>query len=95
MILLVAAMSKDTEEENWSKMKIKVGYVMTRKFIAVEYKTREGRISRMWKEVVVCVQSVAEKNKFLVKLKYVHSRDMSSCLLLYVCSEEEVGQEVN
>ena len=41
------------------------------------------------------VQAVVGKKKFLVQFKDGQRREMSSCLLLYVCSEEDIGQEVN
>ena len=47
------------------------------------------------KEVVGCVQSLLGKNKFLVQFKYIQKRDMGYCLIMYVCSKEEVGHEAN
>ena len=44
----------------------------------------------MKKDVVECVQDVVGGNKFLVKLKYGHIKEMSYFLLVYVCSKEDV-----
>ena len=49
----------------------------------------------MLKGVVVCVQYVVWKNKFLVQFKYGQNRDMSASPLQYLCLKYEVGQEVN
>ena len=61
----------------------------------MEEKTREGRISRVGKEVVGCVQSVVGKKKFLFQLVDGQKIYMSYCLLVYVCLKEEVGQDVD
>ena len=49
-----------------TKTKIMVGYVVKSKVGDLEKITRKGRIRRMRKEVVGCVQCVVGKNKFLV-----------------------------
>ena len=43
---------------------------------------------RMRKEVVVCVQYVVGRKKFLFHFEDGQQRYMGSCLLMYVCSEE-------
>ena len=68
-------------------MKAKVG--------ETEESTREERIRKTSKEVVGYVQAMRGKNNFLVQFKYGKKRDMSSCFISYVCSKEEVGQEVD
>ena len=57
---------KERKEENQSKMKIGAESAMTAKVRDMKEKTREGRITRMRKEVVGCVQAVVGKKKFLV-----------------------------
>ena len=61
----------------------------------MEEHTIEGSRSRARKEVVGYVQSVVGKKEFLVQFEYGQKRDMSSCFISYVCSKEEVGQEVD
>ena len=42
-----------------------------------------------------CVQYVIGKNNFLVKYEGGQKREMSSGLILYVCSKDEVVQEID
>ena len=62
------------EMTNNTKTKIGVGSVVKAKVGELEKITREGRIRRMRKEVVVCVQSVVGKKKFLVLFEYGHNK---------------------
>ena len=43
----------------------------------------------------VCVQNMVVKNKFWFKFKNGQMIEMIHCLILLVCSKEEVGQGVN
>ena len=61
----------------------------------MEENTRDGRIRMMRKYVVRCVQAVTGEKIFLVQFQDVQDSKMSYCLILYVCSKEEVGQEVD
>ena len=45
-------------EKKWIKKKIGVGYVVMAKVGEMEENTREGRISSMRKDVVLCVQNI-------------------------------------
>ena len=58
-----------------TKTKIGVGCVVKSKVGELENITKEGRIRRMRKEVVGCVQSVVEKKKFLVQFEDGQKRD--------------------
>ena len=66
-----------------------VGSVVKSKVGELEKITREGRSSRIRKEVVGCFQSVVGKKKFLVLFEYGQKKDMGSCSLVYL-SEKEV-----
>ena len=79
---------KEMKEVEWSKMNIGMGSVVTEKFRDIEENNREVRSGKMMKGLVGCVQFVAEKKTFLVKLKYKQKRDIISCSILYVCSKE-------
>ena len=57
------------EMKNQTKTKIGVGSIVKAKAGWLEKITREGRSSRIRKEVVGCVQSVVGKKNFLVKFK--------------------------
>ena len=54
------------KENKWTKTNIGEGYVVKEKVRYMEDNKREGRISRTSKEVVVSVQAVVDKMKFLV-----------------------------
>ena len=54
----------------------------------------EGRIKRIIKEVMVCVEAVIRKRDLLVQFKYYQKIEMSTSLMLYVCFKKEIGQEV-
>ena len=60
---------------SWSVVKAKVG--------KIEENTREGRSSKMRKEVVGCVHSVVGKNIFIVQFGDGNNKDMSSSLLVF------------
>ena len=42
-----------------------------------------------------CVQGVVGEKNFLFQFKDGKNREMGSCSLMQVCSEEELGDEVN
>ena len=76
-----------------TKTKIGVGYVVKAKVRELEKITREGRISRMSKQVVVFFQSVVGKKKFLVLFEYGQKKEIGSCSLVYLSEKEEVDME--
>ena len=86
---------KEIEEKKQSKAEIDVGTLGKAKVGEMEEKIREGRSRRTRKEVVGCVQAVIGNNKYLLQFKDRQKREMSSHSLSYVCSKEEVGQEVD
>ena len=43
--------------------------------------------------MVGCVQDVLVKNIFLLQFEDDHNKEMSSCLLQYLCSKEEVEMD--
>ena len=55
--------------------------------------TREGRIRRMRKEEVGCVQSVAGKKNFLILFEDGQKKEMGSSSLVYLSSKQEVDME--
>ena len=73
-----------------TKTKIGLGFVVKAKVGELENTTREGIIRRMRKEVVGCVQSVVGKTKFLAQFEYGQKKDISSSLLVFLSSKEEV-----
>ena len=75
------------EDQGGSVVKVKVG--------EMEEKTREVITRRMGKEVVGCFQVVLGKNFFLFQFKEGQKGDISASSLSYLCSKEEVGQEVD
>ena len=75
---------------NHTKTEIGVGSVVKAKVGELEKITREGRSRRMRKEVVVCVQSVVGKNKFLVLFDYGQKKEIGYFLLVYLSEKEEV-----
>ena len=92
VILPVVAIMKEMKQ---NKNKITVSSFLSEFFVYMEEKTREGRTRRMMKELVGCVKSVVGNNKFLVQFKDAQKIDMGYCLIVYVCSKEDVGHEVN
>ena len=49
----------------------------------------------MSKDVVVCVQSVLEKKKFVVQFEDGQKREMSDSSLSCVCEKDQVGKEAD
>ena len=58
-----------------TKTKIGLGSVVKAKVEELENITREGRTSRIRREVVICIQAVVGKKKLLVQLEYGHKRE--------------------
>ena len=77
----------------WIKTKTGVGYVVKAKVGDIQENTREVRNRRMRKELVGCYQDVAVKNRLLVKFGYVHKKEISSSLLVFLISKEEVEMD--
>ena len=76
-----------------NKTKIGVGSVVKAKVGELDNITREGRIRRMRKEVVVCVQSMLFKKNFLVQFEDGHKKEISSSSLVFLSSKEEVEMD--
>ena len=66
-----------------NKTKIGVGSVVKAKVGELEKITRGGRSRRMRKEVVVCVQDVAGKKKFLFQFEDGQKKDLSASSLVF------------
>ena len=63
------------------------------KVVDMEERIRELRTRRMRKEVVECVKDVVGKKKFFVQFEDGHKKDMSYCLLVFLCSNEEIEMD--
>ena len=84
MSLPVITTMKGVKGKKWIKKKVGVGFAVEAKVREVEETTREGRIRRVRKEVVGCVQDVVGRNKFVVKFEYGYNIDTSASSLSYV-----------
>ena len=71
------------------------GVCHDRKVDEIGQNTREGRRNRMSKDMEVFVKDGMVDTKFLVQFKYGYSIETVSCLLLYVCSKEEIYHDLN
>ena len=76
-----------------TKTKIDVGSVVKAEVGELEKITRKGRIRRMRKEVVGCVQSVVGKNKFLVLFEDGQKKEIGYFSLVYLSEKGEVEME--
>ena len=76
-----------------TKTKIGVGSVVKAKVGELENIKREVRSSRMRKEVVGYVHSVVGKKKFLFQFEDGQKKEISSYLLLFLSSKEEVDRD--
>ena len=76
-----------------TKTKIGVGSFVNAKVGYLENITREGIIKRIMKEVVGCVQSVVGKKKSLIQFKDGQKKEISSSLLVFLSSKEEVEMD--
>ena len=59
----------------------------------MEENTRKGISRRIRTEVLGCVHPVEGNNILLLQLEYGMNKDMSSCLLVFLCSKEEVDMD--
>ena len=66
----VIKIAEGMKMKNQNKTRVGVGSIVKSKVGELEKITRKGRSRRTSKEVVVCVQDVAEKEKFISQLKY-------------------------
>ena len=95
MSLPVIKNMKDMKEKNLINKMINVGSIMKLKFREMDYKTREGIIRMMSKEVVSCVRTMLGKNNFLVKFEYVQKIEIIASSLPYLCSKYYFVKEVD
>ena len=65
----VVTIKEGTKTKKQTKTKIGVGSVVKAKVGELEKITSKGRRTRMRKEVMGCVQSVAGKNNFIVQFE--------------------------
>ena len=65
----VVTIAEGTKEKKRIKPKIRAESLVNAKVGNTEEKTREGRSRRMRKEMVVCLQAVVGKKKFLVQFE--------------------------
>ena len=87
--------SQEMMEKKRIKKQIGVGSVVKAKVGEMEENTREGRIRRMRKELMGCVQAVVGKKKLLVQFKKLQKKEMIYCSIVYVCSREEICLEMD
>ena len=85
MILPVVATMDYTKEKKRVNMNIGVGSIMNSEVRYMRYIKRDRRITSMSKYVVVCLQDVVEKKKFLVIFEYGKKIEMSDSWLSYLC----------
>ena len=78
---------------NQTKTKTGVGSVVKAKVGELKKIKREGISRRMRKEVVVCVQRVVGKNRFLFLFEYGQKKEIGSCSLVHLSEKEEVDME--
>ena len=83
---------KKRKEANRGKTKIVVGPVVIAKVGDMEEKTRKRRSRRTRKEVVGYVQDVVGKKKILIQFEDGKRKDMGTCSLTLISTEEEVGK---
>ena len=84
MISPVLTILEGMKLNNQTKTKIGVGYIVKAKVGESEKIKREGRSSRMRKEVVGYVHSVVGQKKFLVPFEDGHKKEMSSSSLVFL-----------
>ena len=76
-----------------TKTQIGVGYDVKAKVGELEKITREGRIGRTRKEVVVFFHSVVGKKKFLVQFEDGQKKEISYYLLMFLSPKKEVEMD--
>ena len=79
--------------KNQTKTKIGVGSVVKAKVGELENITREGIRKKMSKEVLICVQILVWKNKFLVQFKDIQKKKKSSSSIVILSSKDEVEMD--
>ena len=75
--------------KKYNKTKIGVGSVIKSKVLELKKITMEGRIMRMSKEVVGCLQAVVGKKKFLVQFEDGQKKDISSSSVVFLSLKDE------
>ena len=90
----VLTISEGMKAKNQNKPKIGVGSVVKAMVGNLEKTTREGRSSRMRKEVMECVHASVVKKKFLLKLEYGQKKRISSSSLVFLSLKEDVDMDV-
>ena len=93
MISTVITIVDRIKVKNQKKTKTGVGYVVKEKIGELEDIISEERIRRISKEVVVFFQAVVGTKKFLVQLEYFQRKKITSSLLLFLSSKEEVAKD--
>ena len=76
-----------------NKTKNGVGYFVNVNVGDLEEITRKGRNRRIRKEVLLCVQDMVVKKRFLVKFKDGQKKEISSFSVFYLGSKDEVEME--
>ena len=89
----VVTISEGMEKKKRIKTKIWLGSVVKEKVGDMGDNNREGRHTRLRKEVVGCAQDVVGNKKFLVEFKYGKKKEMSSCLLVFLCPKKEIDMD--
>ena len=79
MSLPVVTIAEDMKEKKRINPKIGMGHPVKTKVGKIEENTREGRSRRLRREVVVYVQSMVRKKKFLFLFEDEYKKDISSC----------------
>ena len=89
----VVTITNGMKEKKRINTKIEEGSVVKEKVGAMEENTREGISNRMRKYVVVCVQAVVGKKRFLVQFGYGQKEETSAGSLVFLCLKEEVEMD--
>ena len=91
----VVKITLEMMEKKRIKTNIEEGSVVKSKVVDMEEKTSEGRIRRMRKELMGCVHAVVGKKELVVQTEQFQRKEMISCLIVYVCSKEEIYPEMD
>ena len=70
----VVKIAQEMMEKKWIKTNIGMGSVVKAKVGDMEENTREGRIRRIRKVLMGCVQAVVGKKKLVVQFKKLHKK---------------------
>ena len=79
----VVTINEMMKEKKRIKTRRGLGYVVKARVGDMEENTREGRSMSTRKEVLVCVQDVVRKKRFLVQFEDGQNKYMSFCLLVF------------